>query len=263
MTTNKKPNNDDGTPIGCSNLTLEKAKIVAPLRGLRPIPGEKLIEVCRAAGLLLGVTEGEVSHQTIRNWLRILETEGPEGLDRKQHKNHGQTMMAPSLVRIAKGILLSPKRFSIAEAHRRIERYTRHFLHYPEDEIPSRKQVAYLWNNIPDEEKVLAHEGIQAYRRKFDEAIRFEAPYSNAIWQADHHLLDIIVIDPDTGEELGRPWITKIQDDRSRAIMGYYLSMDIPGSMAIASALYHAFLPKPQPQAVSYTHLTLPTILRV
>lgn len=242
---NKKPSSDQ-TPIGCSTLALEKAKIIAPLRGLDPIPGEKMIEACRAAGELLGVPEGEVSHQTIRNWLTILETEGPGGLDRKQYKNRGQTTMDPGLVKIAKGILLSPKRFSIAEAHRRLARYARHFLNYSEDIIPTRKQIAYLWEHIPDEEKVLALEGIQAYRRKYDESIRFEASHSNDIWQADHHQLDIIVIDPDTGKEQGRPWLTKIQDDRSRAIMGYYLSLESPGSMAIASALYHAFLPKPE-----------------
>lgn len=250
-TTGSKLKEDDA-PLGCSKLALEKAKIVAPLRGLRPIPGEKMIEACRAAGMLLGVPEGEVSYQTIRNWRQILEIKGPQGLDRKHHKNRGQTTMDPRLVRIAKGILLNPKHFSIAESHRRLGKYVRHFLNRPEDEIPTLKQVYYLWEHIPEEEKVLALEGMQAYRRKFDEAIRFEAPYSNAIWQADHHQLDIIVVDSDTGEELGRPWLTKIQDDRSRAVLGYYLSMDHPGSMAIASALYHAFLQKPQEWWVMY-----------
>jgi len=233
-------------PLGCSSLALEKAKIVAPLRGLRPIPGDKMVEACRAAGELLGVTEGEISHQTIRNWLKTLETEGPQRLDRKMHRNRGLTTTEPQLSKIAKGILLNPKRFSIAEAHRRLERYARNFLTLPEEQIPSRKQIAYIWEHISDEEKVLALEGIQAYRRKYDQCVRFEAPYPNAILQADHHQLDIIVIDPDTREAIGRPWITKIQDDHSRAIMGYYLSMDYPGSMGIASALHHAFLPKPQ-----------------
>lgn len=248
--TDGQPSKDE--PLGCSALALEKAKIVAPLRGLRPIPGNKMIEACRAAGQLLGVPEGEISHQTIRNWLKILETEGPQGLDRKKHKNSGNSQMDAQLTRIVKGILLNPKRFSIAEAHRRLERYARHFLDLPEDQIPSRKQVAYLWEHIPDEEKVLALEGIQAYRRKYDQCVRFEASHPNAIWQADHHQLDIIVVDPDTGEPIGRPWITKIQDDHSRAIMGYCLSMDYPSSMGIASALHHAFLQKPQEWWAAY-----------
>src|SRR5215207_351463 len=94
----------------CSDLALAKARIVAPLRGLRPIPADKLIEACRSAGQLLNIPAGEVSHQTIRNWLAILETDGPAGLDRKSHKNRGNTTIDPQLERIAKGILLNKKR---------------------------------------------------------------------------------------------------------------------------------------------------------
>lgn len=226
-----------------SDLARAKAKVVEPLRGLRPIPSEKMIEACRRAGELLNLEE--VSHQTIRNWLEILETKGVKGLDRKPHKNRGYTTMSPQLTKIAKGILLHPKNFSIAETQRRLARHARHQLNLPEDQIPSRKQIQYLWDHIPDEEKEMALNGIAAYRRKYDQSVRFEALHSNAIWQADHHQLDIIVIDPETGEELGRPWLTKIQDDNSRGIMGRCLSLDPPNSMSIASALYHAFLPKP------------------
>jgi putative transposase len=229
-----------------SELALAKAKIVAPLQGLKPIPSAMMIEACRQAGELLGIEEGEVSHQTIRNWLETFETKGVAGLDRKRRKDRGQTEVPSHLERIIKGVLLSPKRFSIAETHRRIERYAIRFLKLSPDQIPSRKQVAFIWEHIPPEEKVLAFEGIQAYRRRFDQHVRFEAAHTNAIWQADHHQLDIIVIDPETGEELGRPWCTKIQDDKSRAVVGYHLTMHHPGSMEIALALYHAFLSKPQ-----------------
>lgn len=65
----------DAVHQGVSDMALAKAKVVAPLRGLRPIPSEKMVEACREAGKLLDVAAGEVSHQTIRNWLSILETE--------------------------------------------------------------------------------------------------------------------------------------------------------------------------------------------
>lgn len=248
--TNNKLSSDP--PPRCSPLALEKAKIVAPLRGMHPIPLERMAEACRAAGKLLNKAEGEVSHQTIRNWIEILEIEGPEGLDRKIRKNLGKTTLSPELERLIKGILLNPKRFSIAETHRRVDRYARNFMHLPIDEVPTRKQIAYVWEHIPEEEKVLAFEGIQGYRRKFDQHVRFEAGASNAIWQADHHQLDIIAIDAVTGKERGRPWLTKIQDDRSRAIVGYHFSFDYPSSMSIAFAMYHAFLPKPQAWWIMY-----------
>ena len=245
----KRSNQQAETSLVCSPLALAKAKIVAPLVGLRVIPKEQLETACRAAGALLGLSEGAVSHQTIRNWVKILETIGPEGLDRKPHANRGKSQLPPNLIKIIKGILLHPKRFSLSAAHRRITQYARHFLKLPEEEIPTRKQIQYIWEHIPEEEKILALDGITAYRRKYDACVRFEAAFPNKVWQADHHQLDIIVIDPETGEELGRPWITKIQDDHSRAIMGYFLSLDHPSSMSIASAFYHAFLPKPPEQS--------------
>lgn len=230
----------------CSPLALAKAKIVAPLRGLRPIPPDLLYKACQEAGVLMGKGHGEVSHQTIRNWLETLETAGPAGLDRKMRRDRGKSTLSPEIERLIKGILLCRKRFSIEETRRRVERYARSFLKLPEDKIPTRKQIIYVWSRITEEEKILAYEGMHAYRRKFDQHVRFEALHANAVWQADHHQLDIIVVDPETREELGRPWITKIQDDYSRAVVGFFISMNHPGSIEIAFALYHAFLSKPQ-----------------
>ncbi len=41
----------------------------------------------------------------------------------------------------------------------------------------------------------------------------------------DGHRLDVIVVDPDTGESLGRPFLTCLFDVFSRAIVGWHISM--------------------------------------
>jgi putative transposase len=41
---------------------------------------------------------------------------------------------------------------------------------------------------------VLAHEGTKAYAEAFDLIHRREADRPNAIWQADHTLLDILLV---------------------------------------------------------------------
>lgn len=51
---------------------------------------------------------------------------------------------------------------------------------------------------------------------------RREAEQPNAIWQADHCQLPILV--QDGQGKCGRPWLTVIEDDKSRAIAGYRLS---------------------------------------
>jgi putative transposase len=243
-----------------SPLTRKKLEIINPLRGLRPIPAEKLIEAQRAAGELLGKEEGEVSHQTIRNWVEIVETEGPKGLERKQHKNRGVSKLPPQLVRVIRGILLHPRRFTPSEATKRAQRYARDYLKLKDKELPTYKQVKHINDQITPEERTLAHEGRDAWRKKYEQYTRFEAPSANAIWQGDHHQLDYIVIDEVTGKELGRPWLTKIQDDKSRAICGYHLSLDHPSRFGISLALRHAILPKKESWGVAYG---LPGILYV
>ena len=57
----------------------------------------------------------------------------------------------------------------------------------------------------------------------------------NAIWQADHTLLDIWI--KDEKEQPIRPWLTVIMDDYSRAIAGYYISFDAPSALQTALAL--------------------------
>jgi hypothetical protein len=68
----------------------------------------------------------------------------------------------------------------------------------------------------------LAHEGNKAYSATFDLVHRREAERPNAIWQADHTLLDILV--QREGESPAQPWLAVIQDDYSRAVAGYFLS---------------------------------------
>jgi putative transposase len=48
---------------------------------------------------------------------------------------------------------------------------------------------------------------------------RREADGPNAIWQADHTPLDILLVCPDG--KAAKPWLTVVFDDYSRAVAGY------------------------------------------
>jgi len=84
----------------------------------------------------------------------------------------------------------------------------------------------------------LAHDGDKRYRETFDLIHRREAEGPNNIWQADHTELDLWVIDP-SGLP-ARPWLTVIEDDHSRAVAGYAVSLEAPSAMNTALALRHA-----------------------
>jgi putative transposase len=85
---------------------------------------------------------------------------------------------------------------------------------------------------------MLAHEGSKAYGETFELIHRREADRPNAIWQADHTLLDIMLVRD--GAKPVKPWLTVIQDDYSRAVAGYFLFFKAPSTIQTALALRQA-----------------------
>jgi len=80
--------------------------------------------------------------------------------------------------------------------------------------------------HLPADLVMLAHHGCKAYGDRFELVYRREAAQPNAIWQADHTRLDILVLRED-GSAI-KPWLSLIIDDYSRAIAGYFLSFEAP-----------------------------------
>lgn len=62
--------------------------------------------------------------------------------------------------------------------------------------------------------------------------------------QMDHAIVDVIVVDPETREEIGRPWITLAIDVVTRCLLGFYLTFDAPSQTSVALALEQCCLPK-------------------
>ncbi len=62
--------------------------------------------------------------------------------------------------------------------------------------------------------------------------------------QMDHTLADCILLANDRIHPIGRPWVTFVLDRYTRVVLGYYLSLHVPNSISVASALTHAVLPK-------------------
>ncbi len=74
----------------------------------------------------------------------------------------------------------------------------------------------------------LAHQGTKAYSEALDLVHRCEAAGLNAIWQADHSPLDILLIRPDG--EPQKPWLTIVLDYYSHAVAGYFVSFEPPST---------------------------------
>ena len=80
-------------------------------------------------------------------------------------------------------------------------------------------------------------------RLKTREGLEIPIEWSNQVWQVDHTLADVLVVDQ-TGAILGRPWLTIVVDTYSRCIMGIHIGFDAPSAAVVCLALRHAILPK-------------------
>jgi putative transposase len=86
---------------------------------------------------------------------------------------------------------------------------------------PSYSRVYDIIHKLDPALVTLAQAGAKVYREEFDLLYRREASHSNAMWQADHTLLPIWLLD-EHGKPT-KPWLTAIVDDYSRAVAGYFL----------------------------------------
>lgn len=91
----------------------------------------------------------------------------------------------------------------------------------------------------------LAQDGSAAFRDRFELVHRHHAAAPNALWQADHTLLDILVLDE--GGKPARPWLTTVLDDHSRAVAGYMVFLGAPSVLNTCLALRHAIWRKADP----------------
>jgi putative transposase len=92
-------------------------------------------------------------------------------------------------------------------------------------------------------ERASARRG-EAGRREHGLYLRYEAPHRNAVWQADHKQLPVLVVGAGGGQ--GRkPWVTLFLDDFSRAIMGWAISLR-PTAAEVLGALRDALVVHPE-----------------
>jgi len=113
------------------------------------------------------------------------------------------------------------------------------------EEPPSYWVVYRIVSGLPADLVTLAHEGTKAYSNTFELVHRREADRSNAVWQADHTPLDILLLRP---EGAAKPWLTTVIDDYSRAVAGYFLSFEDPSALHSSLALRQAIWRKEDPR---------------
>ena len=115
------------------------------------------------------------------------------------------------------GLALERPPLPLSSIHRQVT----HFAQLIGEAAPSYWVVRDIALGIPKDLQTLAQHGPRRFSELYDLVHRRDASAPNAVWQADHAQLDILLLREDGPP--ARPWLTAVIDDYSRAIAGYYL----------------------------------------
>jgi putative transposase len=189
--------------------------------------------------------QADCSVKTIRRWVQRFRQYGLPGLCRKRRSDRNQRRaVSPDMQRVIEALYLEHGFRSMRAVHRMITSYA----HKRGGQAPSYTVVREICQALPPDVVCMAREGEQAWRNRFEPILRHESNAPNERWQMDHCKLDVMIIDPQNGKVLGRPWLTLILDTYSRAVMGYHLGIYQPSSMVVCLALRQAIWHKAFPE---------------
>ncbi|WP_051428437.1 Mu transposase C-terminal domain-containing protein [Bacillus sp. J33] len=187
------------------------------------------------------VEESGISKRTLQYWINKYHQSGLKGLIRKNRTDSGSFKVEDAVLEEIKKLILNCKGNSVTSIHRKICEICKEKNWIQ----PSYYQVYAISKSLSPGLKKLAYEGKKEYQNHFDLIHRREANYPNEIWQADHTLLDIVVLNEKGKPE--RPWLTIILDDYSRAVAGYFLTFQAPSAIQTSLVLHQAIWKKSNP----------------
>jgi putative transposase len=183
-----------------------------------------------------------VPARTLRRWAGKYRTDPTSaGLQRHRRSDQGRPRTSPELLDAIEALALRRPEPTAAFIHRRVSDLARD-RGLP---APSYSTVRAVITAIDPGLRTLAQHGDTAYRDRFEMVYRRTTTRPNEQWQADHTLLDVMILDKK--KEQVRPWLTIVLDDYSRAIAGYTVFVGAPTAERTALALHQAVNRKTNP----------------
>jgi putative transposase len=227
--------------------------------GSAPVPLTSLSEEQRAEAharfemlrpaLEEGVSQAQIArtHQlsksAVQRWVKRYREQGLAGLVTTARKDKGKSRRLPEqAITLVEGLALQTPPRSAAAIHRQVVEIAK----AQEWKPPSYERVRQIIKSLDPALVTLAHQGAAAYREEFDLLYRREATHANAMWQADHTPLDVWLLDEEG--KPAKPYLTAIEDDYSRMIVGYRLSFQSATALTTALTLRQAIWRKDDPR---------------
>ncbi len=214
----------------------QRYEAIKPIIGLK---SRKAIEV-RAQEL-------KISPTTLYNWLRSYESSGQLSslASLKVKGGKGQSRLSKEQDEIIDIVLneyyltkLKPK---MQRAYELIVTKCKQ----ADVKVPSHSSVVRRINSLSESQALRRREGKKAVEKfEINQGEYPDGLYPLHVLQIDHTRADVILVDDEYRQELGRPWVTMAIDVYSRMVAGFYISFEAPGYFATGQTLYNAMLPK-------------------
>src|SRR5512142_1279535 len=162
----------------------ERARAFERFELLRPAlqEGVPLARVGRDRGIAV---------RTAQRWAGQYRRDGLAGLVRKGRSDRGKRHLSDTLRQAIEGLALKKPPLSAASLHRQAVLLAERLGEPP----PTYRIVYAVIRDLDPALLTLSHEGTKAYSEAFDLIHRHEATGPNAVWQADHTELDIVLKD--------------------------------------------------------------------
>lgn len=141
--------------------------------------------------LARGARDRGLALRTARRWIAQYSRDGLAGLARKGRSDRGKRQLSDTLRQAIEGLALKKPPLSAASIHRQAIILAEQLGEPP----PGYDAVYHLVRDLDPALVALAHEGTKTYADNFDLVHRHEATGPNAVWQADHSELDIVLKD--------------------------------------------------------------------
>lgn len=109
---------------------------------------------------------------------------------------------------------------------------------------PSRVAVMRRLARLPMQQVVLKREGAKAAHGATPHPGRLEIERPWEMYQIDHTLADVVVLDSTHLKPIGRPWLTLVMDVFSRMVVGFWVALDPPSILRAGTAMDLAVRPK-------------------
>jgi putative transposase len=188
-------------------------------------------------------THAHLPVRTLSRWVQRYRAHGLLGLVHPTRKDQGvRRSVSPHLQQVIEGLALQKPRRTIATIHREVARICQE----QGWNTPSYSTVERIVQHLDPALMTFAHQGSKVYREEFDLIYRHQASAPNKLWQADHSLLPIFVLNGQG--KPAKPWLTMILDDYSRGVPGYYLGFASPTALQTALTLHQAIWRKADPR---------------